>query len=107
MKEYLLSQFPALYCILECLYLSYMWAFMSRLISSSETHRPSLKGHNFLKSYFLIGQIFDPNTTDLMREIWNSVGGRDPVRRQLLGGDVKPRKLDSPDIKEPGASATL
>lgn len=70
MKEYLLSQFPALYCILECLYLSYMWAFMSRLISSSETHRPSLKGHNFLKSYFLIGQIFDPNTTDLMREIW-------------------------------------
>lgn len=70
MKECLLSQFPALYCILECLYLSYMWAFMSRLISSSETHRPSLKGHNFLKSYFLIGQIFDPNTTDLMREIW-------------------------------------
>lgn len=72
MKEYLLSQFPALYCILECLYLSYMWAFMSRLISSSETHRPSLKGHNFLKSYFLIGQIFDPNTTDLMREIWKT-----------------------------------
>lgn len=79
---------------------------MSRLISSSETHRPSRKGHNFLKSYFLIGQIFDPNTTDLMREIWKQ------CRRQRPSQTTAARwrreaELDSPDIKEPGASATL